>query len=154
MKSASQLIILVLGMIFALSTQAMPTLEKGVLASILPNIQILFDSQQNLPVFVRIVRIAGDGECQEPSEACEQDNLYVVISDNERLPVTSVTYRLDKAHEWTVQSVSSCSGPTDDLCAKIVLDQVLLDQAGKGWKTVYRTYEFRMDSVKEIGAVK
>ena len=154
MKLANRFIILALGLVFALPTQALPTLEKGELASILPNMQMLFDSEQNLSVFVRVVRIAGDGECQEPSEACERDNLYVVISDNEREPVASATYHLDKAHEWTMRSVSACSGPADDLCARIVLDQTLLNQAGKAWETVRHVYEFRMDSVKEIGAGK
>ena len=150
MKSVSSLFALTLGLISTSSIQAAPTVEKGILGTVLPNMQILFDSQKDLPVFVRIVRVAGDGECQEPSEHCEQEGLYVVISDNEREPVTSVTYHLNKAHEWTIQSVSQCSGPIDELCAKVSLDQSQFDAAGKSWKRVHHVYEFRMDSVKEI----
>ncbi|HSC48504.1 MAG TPA: hypothetical protein VLG68_10505 [Gammaproteobacteria bacterium] len=154
MKSLSSFFVLAFGFMAALPTQAGPKVEKGLLSTVLPNVVILFDSEKDLPVFVRIVRVAGDSECQEPSEQCEQDDLYVVISDNEREPVTSVTYHLDKAHEWTVQSVSRCSGLAEELCAKITLDQGLFDEANKRWKSVHHIYEFRMDSVKEVGITK
>jgi hypothetical protein len=154
MKFPSRLFVLIFGFLFALRAQALPTVEKGLLSSILPNLQILFEGDQNLPVFVEVASIDGDGECQEPSSACEQNALYVVISDNEELPVTSVTYSLGKAHEWAFQSVTRCAGPKADLCAKVVLDETLTDAAGKAWKIVHHVYEFRMDSVKEIGATK
>src|SRR5690348_10349724 len=154
MKFSSRIFVFIIGFISVLPTQALPIVEKGLLSSILPNVQILFDGEQDLPVFVRVANISGDGECQEPSSACEQDALYVVISDNEKLPVISVTYSLGKAHEWALKSVGRCAVSKDDLCAKVALDQTLSDAAGKAWKIAHHVYEFRMNSVKEIEAVK
>lgn len=139
-----------IGFLVAFPALALPAVEKGPLSNILPNLQILFDGQQDLPVFVRVASIAGDGECQEPSAACEQSVLYVVISDNDKLPVTSVTYNLGKAHEWAFKSVAHCAGAEDDLCVKLALEETVADSSNKAWKAVHHVYEFRMDSVKEI----
>jgi len=138
------------GFLISLPAQALPTVEKGLLGNVLSRLQIVFDGQKDLPVYVRVASITGDGECQEPSSACDDSILYVVISDNEALPVTSVTYNLGKAHEWILQSVVHCAGSEDDLCAKVALDQTVADTSNKTWKTVHHVYEFRMDSVKEI----
>ena len=142
------------GFLVVLPAQALPTVEKGSLSNILPNLQIVFDGEKDLPVYIRVVSIVGDGECQEPNSECDDSILYVVISDNEALPVTSVTYNLGKAHEWALKSVARCAGSEDDLCAKIALDQTLADVSKKTWKVVHHVYEFRMDSVKEIEITK
>src|SRR5690349_1194044 len=88
-----------------LPARALPTVEKSLLSNILPDLQIVFDGQKDLPVYVRVLSIPGDGECQESVSTCDDAVLYVVISDNEALPVTSETYNLGKAHEWVLKSV-------------------------------------------------
>ena len=143
-----------IGFLIAMPVQALPTLEKGLLSNILPDLQIVFDGQKDLPVYVRVVGIPGDGECQDIDAACDNSVMYVVISDNEALPVTSVTYNLGKAHVWDLKSVSRCTGPQADLCVNVVVDQTMADASTKSWKHVHHGYEFRMGSVKEIESRK
>src|SRR6185503_18579337 len=97
----SSCFLVLIGSLVSLSAVALPTVEKGPLASILPNLQILFDGEHDLPVAVTVTEITGDGECQEPGSMCEQAALYVIIFDDQKLPVKSITYNLGKAHDWT-----------------------------------------------------
>ena len=146
----SSCFLVLIGSLVSLSAVALPTVEKGPLASILPNLQILFDGEHDLPVAVTVTEITGDGECQEPGSMCEQAALYVIIFDDQKLPVKSITYNLGKAHDWTLQVVSRCKGSEEDSCARVVVDQTVTDAVNKTWKIVRHAYEFRLDSVKEI----
>lgn len=148
--SKKQFVLLSFLSLIAVSTFAAPTLQKGVLSYVLPRAVIIFESEKNLPVWLRIVSVKEDGECGEPGKDCPKEELYVVLSDNERLPVHSVTYHIPKAYSWKLESASSCAKSEGDLCVGIDLQEAELNQAGSDWEITEHKYEFRMDSVKEI----
>ena len=123
-----------------------PMVEKGELSYILPKIEVVSEGRQDLPFDVRIFSLRENGECGEPSVSCPKQELYIAVSDNDELPVRSITFHFPKAYGWQIKSLAACEATT--ACVKLKVQEMQLD-SGK-WKTTDHYYQLTIDSIKEV----